>query len=208
MLSLHSITKQYVTNTSKAEVLAVLSQYSGQFIEQRQCIEGENGSGKSTLLLAISGLLTVDDGAIEWQGKTLTQQARKQQFAIASDSIIIPEFLSAKQVLELNVYTWKVEWPESLIKQFNFSAHINKNIDTLSAGNLKKLQLICALMRQTDLLLLDEPNLALDEQSVKVLWEILETFSGMIIVASNEPNLFKAKGFFVRPLHASAEQCA
>lgn len=181
----------------------MLHDYSGQFSAQRLCIVGENGSGKSTLLLAISGLLSLDAGTIEWQGEAITQASRKQRFAIASDSIVIPEFLSAKQVLELTAHTWKVEWPEYLINRFNFKAHINKSIEVLSAGNLKKLKLICALMRKPDVLLLDEPNIALDEDSVRVLWDVLDTFSGMIISASNEPSLFAAKGFVLRPLHAT-----
>jgi ABC-2 type transport system ATP-binding protein len=195
---LHKITKQYVTNS---EALAVLHIYSSQFTAQRLCIVGENGSGKSTLLLAISGLLGLDAGAIEWQGTPVSQLSRKQLFAIASDSIIIPEFLSAKQVIELNIYTWKVQWPEDLISRFNFTIHVNKTIDALSAGNLKKLQLICALMRKRDLLLLDEPNIALDEASVKVLWDVLDAYPGMIIVTSNEANLFEEKGFKLNPLH-------
>lgn len=202
MLCLHNITKQYV---SKSQALAVLNQYSGKFTAQRTCIVGENGSGKSTLLLATSGLLAVDAGTIEWQGNTINQDSLKKQVAIASDSIVIPEFLSAKQVLELNQYTWKVNWPQELMCRFNFLDHLHKTIDTLSAGNLKKLQLICALMRNCDLLLLDEPNIALDEHSVKVLWETIEAYSGMVIVASNEPILFKSKGFELRPLHSSNE---
>lgn len=202
MLCLHNITKQYV---SKSEALTVLNQYSREFGAKRICIVGENGSGKSTVLLAISGLLTIDAGSIEWQGCIIKQDSLKTQVAIASDSIVIPEFLSAKQVIEYNQYAWKVDWPEELISQFRFINHLHKTIDALSAGNLKKLQLICALMRNCDLLLLDEPNIALDEDSVKVLWEIIKTYSGMIIVASNEPVLFEAKGFELHPLHSSDE---
>lgn len=200
MLCLHNITKQYV---SSSQALSVLSQFSAEFTSKRTCIVGENGSGKSTLLLAISGLLAVDSGTIDWQDNIANQGSLKKQVAIASDSIVIPEFLIAKQVLKLNQSTWKVEWPQELIRRFNFTDHVNKTIDALSAGNLKKLQLICALMRNCDLLLLDEPNIALDEQSVKVLWEIIEAYSGMVIVASNEPVLFEAKGFELRPLRPS-----
>lgn len=200
MLCLHNITKQYV---SKSEALTVLNQYSGVFTAKRSCIVGENGAGKSTLLLLVSGLLTIDAGSIEWQGYAINQDLLKTQVAIASDSIVIPEFLSAKQVLELNQYAWKTDWPEELIGRFKFNNHLHKTIDALSAGNLKKLQLICALMRNCELLLLDEPNIALDEDSVKVLWEIIKTYSGMIIVASNEPILFEAQGFELHPLHSS-----
>ena len=200
MLCLHNITKHYVSTSA---ALAILDQYSGEFGAQRTCIVGENGSGKSTLLLAISGLLAVDAGTIEWQGNIINQDLLKKQVAIASDSIVIPEFLSAKQVLELNQYVWKVAWPEELISRFKFIDHLQKTIDALSAGNLKKLQLICALMRNCEILLLDEPNIALDEHSVKVLWEVIEAHSGMVIVASNEPILFTAKGFELHALHSS-----
>ena len=170
MLNLLNVSKQYAARSNKTQTLAVLNNYSCQFSAHRECIVGENGSGKSTLLLAVSGLLAIDNGVIEFNGQETTQNTRKQRFSIASDSIVIPEFLSANQVLQLTSRTWQVAWPAKLIEQFNFTAHIDKTVDALSAGNLKKLQIICALMRKSELLLLDEPNIALDEKSVSNFW--------------------------------------
>ncbi|MFT6267977.1 MAG: ABC-type multidrug transport system ATPase subunit [Alphaproteobacteria bacterium] len=203
MLTLHNITKSY-TKANKTPPIGkqagVLQGYSANFTSPRSCVVGENGSGKSTLLLVIAGLLSPDAGIIKWQQKTTLCKQRKQMFAIASDSIAIPEFLTAQQVIELNQSTWQLPMPDALIEQFNFGPHIFKTIDALSAGNLKKLQLISVFMRQPSLLLLDEPNIALDQQSVNALWNIIDCYNGKIIVASNEPTLFEAKGFNIEAL--------
>jgi ABC-2 type transport system ATP-binding protein len=203
LLSLNQLTKAYTQTGEKLPLglnALVLQNYSCDFVDPRTCVVGENGSGKSTLLLVISGLLSPNAGTVSWHQDVTVCKQRKQMFAIASDSIVVPEFLTAQQVIGLNQSTWQLPWPELLIEQFNFSPHVHKTIDALSAGNLKKLQLISALMRQASLLLLDEPNIALDEQSVSALWDIIDSYSGTIIVASNEPTLFKAKGFSIEAL--------
>jgi ATPase subunit of ABC transporter with duplicated ATPase domains len=71
----------------------------------------------------------------------------------------------------------------------------------LSSGNLKKLQLILAFMRQPDLLLLDEANIALDEPAQLLLWQLIARFEGWIIAASNEAALYQEKGFSLVSLH-------
>lgn len=203
MLILQNISKAYANSNQSSPISQdnILSDYSAKFDLPLNCIVGENGSGKSTLLLIIAGLLLPNAGGIEWQQKTVVAKQRKQNFAIASDSIVIPEFLSAQQVLKLNQSTFDLPWPETLITRFNFAPHVHKTIDALSTGNLKKLQLIVAFMRHAPLLLLDEPNIALDEPSVAVLWELIGSYKGMIVAASNEPELFASKGFAIKSLN-------
>lgn len=195
MLVIKGLSKTY----SPSKEGRVLNNYCAEFA-QRDCLVGPNGIGKSTILLAISGLLSIDAGEILWQQQKTTAQQRKGLAALASDSIIIPEFLSPTQVFELNQATYNVAWPSALIKQFKFAQHLQKSVDALSSGSLKKLQLICAFMRNSQILLLDEPNIALDETSVEVLWSLIDQYKGCLIVASNEPQLFAKRGFTIKEM--------
>lgn len=203
MLSVNNISKAYPPQGLQAPNW-VLQNVSLDFANNRTCVVGANGSGKSTLLLIIAGLLNANKGHIAWQGEAQSKQSLKQLVALASDNILIPSFLIARQVISLTQETYKAAWPQSLISEFGFDAHIDKTVDSLSTGSLKKLQLICAFMREPRVLVLDEPNIALDNKSVQVLWQHMEAFPNMIIVASNEPSLYVQQAFERLDLKVSA----
>ncbi len=192
----------------------MLDNFSINFNQPRCCVIGSNGSGKSTLLVLIAGLLEADSGVFSYlemppvqntsnncsHRVKLSAKERKKVAAIASDSITFPPFLTAKQVLMAIVNTWQLEWPKNLIDTFNFNQHINKTVSALSSGNLKKLQLISAFLRKPPILLLDEPNVALDKSSVDVLWQLITHYEGQVIAASNEVELFRFKGFDIQSI--------
>lgn len=189
MFSIHQLSKAFGKTV-------IFNDYSADFTADRVCIIGPNGTGKSTLLCMIAGLVNYPCGYISFNNKPLD----KTNTAIASDSIVMPGFITANDVLLLTKSSWQSDWPQAIIDGFNFSPHLNKRISELSAGNLKKLQLINAFMRSPQILLLDEPNIALDEPSVAFLWQQMAAFAGMIIVASNEPDLFNAKSYVIHDL--------
>jgi len=205
VLSCRNVCKRYlsapdVSGQNESAKNSVLFDFSCEFTAPRTCIVGSNGTGKSTLLLILAGLLMPNSGQVLWDNKPSTPEQRKARVALASDSIVIPSFLSAAQVLKLVQDTWKTAWPEQLIEQFYFAPFLHTKVDNLSTGSLKKLQLIAALMRKPEVLLLDEPNIALDEQSVAALWKIISHYPHAIIVASNEPDVFTQRQFVLQNL--------
>lgn len=96
---------------------------------------------------------------------------------------------------------WQLAWPQLLIDGFDFSPQLDIKCGSLSTGNLKKLQLNLAFMRQPALLLLDEANIALDVAAQQTLWQLIADFDGCIIAASNEASLYVGKGFALVALH-------
>ena len=171
----------------------IFANYSNQFSSRRSCLIGPNGTGKSTLLCIVAGLIVPQKGAVLWRESELVSPTK--QVAIASDAIVYPHFLTPQKLIDLQQESHGVIAPHELIEALNLSPHLDKTIDALSAGNLKKTQLICALMRKTPLLLLDEPNIALDTKSTEALYRIIDKYEGDIIVASNEPSVFQQRGF-------------
>jgi ABC-2 type transport system ATP-binding protein len=132
----------------------VLQQYEQQFTQRLSCITGANGSGKSSLLCAIAGILPYQSGNISWQDSLISMA--RADIAIASDAITLPDFASARDVILLTQQLWQLAWPQQLIDGFQFQPQLDTKCASLSTGNLKKLQLILAFMRQPALLLLDE----------------------------------------------------
>lgn len=177
----------------------VLQQYQKRFTQRRSCITGANGSGKSSLLCAIAGILPYQSGSIHWHDSLISQA--RADIAIASDAILLPEFASARDIILLTQNLWQINWPKQLIDDFAFANQLNTQCGSLSTGNLKKLQLILAFMRQPALLLLDEANIALDTAAQHMLWQLIAGFDGNIIAASNEASLYAAKGFTLVTLH-------
>lgn len=177
--------------------LTVFKDYSLQLGAERSCLVAANGAGKSSLLCAIAGLLPYH-GTILWQQHLLTLP--RQNIALASDSIVLPEFLTAADLIALQQKMWQTAVPTALIEGFRFNEQLTKTIINLSTGNLKKLQLILAIMRQPALLLLDEPNIALDSAACETLFSLLANYPGSIVVASNEPTLFAQLDFQLVPL--------
>lgn len=177
----------------------VLQQYQQQFTQRRSCITGANGSGKSSLLCAIAGILPYQSGSIHWHDSLISRA--RADIAIASDAILLPEFASAGDLILLTQKLWQLKWPQRLIDGFAFAPQLDTQCGSLSTGNLKKLQLILAFMRQPALLLLDEANIALDTAAQQTLWQLIAGFDGYIIAASNEANLYAAKGFALVALH-------
>ncbi|GAB59685.1 ABC transporter ATP-binding protein [Rheinheimera nanhaiensis] len=177
----------------------VLQQYQQQFSQSRSCITGANGSGKSSLLCAIAGILPYQSGTIHWRDSLISQA--HADIAIASDAILLPEFASASDIILLTQKLWQLSWPQKLIDGFAFAPQLDTRCASLSTGNLKKLQLILAFMRQPALLLLDEANIALDTAAQQTLWQLIAGFDGDIIAASNEAGLYAARGFTLVALH-------
>lgn len=178
----------------------ILTQYQQEFLAQRSCLIAPNGAGKSSLMAAIAGLIPCQQGQILWRQRPI--QAADPAVALASDSVPLPDFFTGRALLELQQQMWQLPEPTALLSDFNFLPQLDCPIADLSAGNRKKLTLIGALMRQPELLLLDEPNIALDEQAQQCLWHYIATYPGMIIAASHDAELFQQHQFTLVPLHA------
>ncbi|WP_395345101.1 ATP-binding cassette domain-containing protein [Ningiella sp. W23] len=183
--------------------LEIFKDYNALIEHQRCCIFGENGLGKTTLLCIIAGLESYQSGEFTLSSMPLDKPL--ECIAIASDAITYPPFLSAQEVILLNQRQFTCKAADALIKGFSLNEHLHKPISALSSGNIKKVQLCCALMRKAKLYLLDEPSAYLDTQSIKFLFEALENAVGQVIVTSNEPELFAKHGFVTQHLHGLAK---
>lgn len=162
------------------------------------CLTAPNGQGKTTLFSIIAGLIDINSGEIQFAGKTLKKP--NHHVALASDKIVFPEFLTAKQVIELVCGCWQLPWPNELIEGFSFVIQLETKVSALSSGSLKKLQLITALVRDVPLLLLDEPSAALDHNSIEFLLSTLADRTQQIIITCHEPEPFIAQGFQLQAL--------
>ncbi|MGO2011277.1 MAG: ABC transporter ATP-binding protein [Pseudoalteromonas sp.] len=196
MIEVIGLHKQFAENV-------LYSDYSVQFLAPKLCIEAPNGQGKTTLLMILAELEIRQSGQVLFSADALTEPHK--QVAIASDCIALPDFLTAKQIINLSANTLGCRWPAAIIDGFNFNDFLNTRFDALSSGSQKKCQLILALMRDAPYLLLDEPSAALDQTSIHFLLNLLDEHlidkpEGQIIITCHEPAPFIEHGFECMPL--------
>jgi ABC transport system ATP-binding/permease protein len=153
--------------------------------EDRIGIVGPNGAGKSTLLKLITGQLIPDSGTIDI-GSTVklgyfSQEQQEmdpklraidyikegaEQIRTTDGSVI-----SASQMLERFLFPPAAQWTQ---------------IANLSGGEKRRLFLLRILIEGPNVLLLDEPTNDLDIQTLTVLEDYLDDFSGAVIVVSHD----------------------
>ncbi|GGD50505.1 hypothetical protein GCM10011514_13430 [Emticicia aquatilis] len=140
-------------------------------------VKGENGSGKSTLLKSIAGIINFE-GEIklnDFNSQRKTVEFRKLvNFAEAEP--LFPEFLTGKDMVDLfaeakNASSFQTEF---YLNEMKMQTYINEPIGAYSSGMLKKLSLVLAFLGNPQLILLDEPLITLDTDSLQILYKWIE----------------------------------
>lgn len=140
-------------------------------------VKGENGSGKSTLLKSIAGIIDFE-GEIklnELNSQRQTSEYRKLvNFAEAEP--LFPEFLTGKDMVDLFTEAKKATSSQVgfYLNEMKMKAFINEPVGAYSSGMLKKLSLVLAFLGNPQLILLDEPLITLDTDSLKILYRWIE----------------------------------
>ena len=157
-------------------------------------ILGANGSGKSTLLKVMAGVLRPDAGRFMWQGEDLLRKPRLRAAKVAyvPQGTPLIEELSARDNLRL----WYE--PEALarsldggvLRQLGLDGFLQTPAGQLSGGMRKRLSIGCALARDPEILLLDEPTAALDLVTKERILRCFEDFrenGGLLVMVSHDP---------------------
>ncbi|MEJ7559283.1 MAG: ABC transporter ATP-binding protein [Pedobacter sp.] len=137
-------------------------------------LKGRNGSGKSTLLKSIGGFLfykgeiLIDNISLKKQGVRYRQ---KVNFADAEP--VFPEFLTGWEMIRMfkQAKGGSIDQEHHLIESMNMQGYLSNSLGTYSSGMLKKLSLVLAFLGDPKLILLDEPLITIDIESLKVLYE-------------------------------------
>lgn len=142
-------------------------------------LKGENGTGKTTLIKSIAGLIPFN-GTIEVGGTDINKQRIEYRQAVnyAEAEPVYPVFLTGNDLINFYQSTKKAsdEQVAMLIDSLGIRSYADNKIGTYSSGMTKKLSLVLGLMGRPKLVLLDEPLITLDQQSVANLQHIIAAY--------------------------------
>ena len=149
-------------------------------------VTGPNGSGKTTLLRLLAGL------AVPSRGDLVVDADRARIGYLAHEPLVYRE-LTAVENLDLYGRLYRI--PERrerigmLLERFSLWDARAERVATYSRGMTQRLALCRALLHAPDLLVLDEPSSALDEDGAALLDHELEALAGQqtVVVSTHDP---------------------
>lgn len=148
-------------------------------------IIGPNGTGKTTLLNMLAGRAEPDEGEISVGETVKIGYYTQGDEELPGDKRIIDYIKEAAEVLRTKES--RLITAEQLLERFLFSRKEQYTyIRSLSGGQKRRLYLLKILMAEPNVLLLDEPTNDLDTETLSVLEDYLEQFSGVVITVSHD----------------------
>lgn len=137
---------------------------------------GQNGSGKTTTFRMILRLLNPDQGTVSWMGNPfsneffdhvgyLPEERGLNQKMTVEHQILYFARLRGKKKAEVEPLI------DDWLEEFEVVGGRKDKIKSLSKGNQQKIQLICTLIHEPDLIILDEPFSGLDPVNAGLLEE-------------------------------------
>ena len=145
-------------------------------------LAGVNGCGKSTLLKCLAGLLVPTGGEV-WLDDTplkkIPVKKRAELLAYLPQNPVIPESFTVKELLECSRYSLRDsaghrrEIIHRTMEECGISHLAERQFMQISGGEKQRALLAFALVRETRILLLDEPFSALDPAAFRELFSLL-----------------------------------
>jgi ABC-type uncharacterized transport system ATPase subunit len=150
---------------------------------------GENGAGKSTLMNVLYGLYHPDEGEIRINGNRVTIGSPgeaighgigmvHQHFMLIPVMTVAENIVLASEPRKAGVfldYDAAVRRVRDLSATFNFAIDPHARIENITVGQQQRVEILKALYRGADILILDEPTAVLTPQEADELFGILKT---------------------------------
>lgn len=167
---------------------------------ERIGIVGPNGSGKTTLLNVLAGRLSPDSGTVAW-GTTVELGYFDQLNGDLNENYdrTAVDYIEDLAPLIHTAGGERIAAPQ-MLEWFLFARPEQRTqIERLSGGEKRRLYLLRTLVTQPNVLLLDEPTNDLDVQTLTVLEQFLDHFSGTVLVVSHDRYFLDRNVDFIMP---------
>ena len=164
-------------------------------------IIGASGAGKTTVLNILGGMDTATSGAVYIDGEDISKWNKKQLTGYRRDDIgfvfqfynLIPN-LTALENVELALQISKNPLKaEEVLKDVGLGHRLNNFPAQLSGGEQQRVSIARALAKKPEILFLDEPTGALDEETgrkiLDYIWKLKEKLGFTLIMVTHNQNI-------------------
>lgn len=150
---------------------------------------GENGAGKSTLIKLLTGVYSLREGTVLWDGKPVSIDSPAASRALGihvihQDRTLIPTFDGVENCylgLEYPTRLGRVDWAamrrrvRETADRLGIGLDLTKTAAELSPPQRTELEIVRAMMHECRLLILDEPTAALTDRESARLFDLLRS---------------------------------
>jgi ABC-type sugar transport system ATPase subunit len=203
LLEAKGITKSFERNVVLNEIDLTVQQ--GEI----HAVVGENGAGKSTLTKILGGVHRPDSGQIFVTGKPFLPKSPRE--AIDNGIVVIHQELSLTPHLSTEENIFLGHYPVTpfgtvdrkrirkgtlnLLQRLSIHVEPGRSAGQLSVAQQQMVEIAKALSRNSKVLILDEPTAVLDDESTKILFQVLKRLRaqqlGMIYISHRLEEVFK-----------------
>ena len=148
---------------------------------------GENGAGKTTLMNLLYGIYTPTAGTLWVRGKKVERFDPKEAIArgvgmVHQHFMLVPSFTVAQNIVirreprKLGLFYDEraaVAQTEALCAEYGLQVDPNATVESLSVGMQQRVEILKALHRGAEILILDEPTAVLTPQETEELFTVL-----------------------------------
>lgn len=169
---------------------------------------GENGAGKSTLMNILYGIYRQDSGEVYINGQIAEFKSPKNAIAykigmVHQHFMLVPTFTVAQNIMlgcELTKFFGILDFHKAnkdiseLSEKYNLTINTRKKIENMTVGMQQRVEILKALYRGAEILILDEPTAVLTPQEVNELMLVMRTLvqhKKTIIIITHKLNEIK-----------------
>jgi ABC-type sugar transport system ATPase subunit len=170
---------------------------------------GDNGAGKSTLIKAISGIYQPSSGQIFWEGKEVTIHTPREADELGISTVYQDLALCDNLDIVQNMYLGHEETRAGLLNEIQMEIETTKLlkdlsvftvqsvrqlVGSLSGGQRQAIAVARAVMRDTKLVIMDEPTAALGVSQTKLVLDLIKTLASrgiaVLVISHNLNDVF------------------
>ncbi|MCF8000563.1 MAG: ATP-binding cassette domain-containing protein [Halanaerobiales bacterium] len=170
------------------------------------CIVGRSGGGKSTFLKLLNNMISSDSGTIKFKEKEINDynpiKLRREVLMLPQNPVIFSGNIRDNFAITLQYndqYEMSDEKYEQLLKKVGLhELDLDDEAEKLSGGEKQRLALARILLLDPDVLLLDEPSSALDEETERLIIEMvvdcINEKNGTLVMVTHSKDIAKKYG--------------
>ena len=165
-------------------------------------ITGESGSGKSTLLFELARLTDYADKEYIYENEKMSdldEASFRRKIAFVFQDCRLFNDLSVIQNIEFFSQLGEVEFKKdkmmNLLDELDLNIDLNGEVKVLSGGQKQRLLILCCMMKDPEIIFLDEPTAYLDDvnrrRMRKIIYDLCYKYHKTVVIASHDLDMLE-----------------